>query len=112
MNMRPDLGLMLDAELDGARRAARGRGRSGTYGVEMNVTIKLLTTLKKFAPAETKGTIPMEFEAGATAKTAAAHFEIPEDFVGAVFIDGQRAELDTALADGMEVSFLAPIGGG
>lgn len=78
----------------------------------MNVTIKLHTTLKKFAPPETKGTIPMEFDAGATAKTAAEHFEIPQDFVGAVFIDGQRAELDTPLADGMEVNFLAPIGGG
>ncbi len=79
----------------------------------MNVTVKLHTTLKKFAPADAKNaSMSMDFEDGATAKTVADALKIPEDFVGAVFIDGQRQQLDTALVEGMEVNFLAPIGGG
>lgn len=79
----------------------------------MKVTIKLQTTLKKFAPEGTqRGEVPLELPEGSTAKDAAAALEIPEDFIGAVFIDGQRVELDTPLAEGKEVNLLAPIGGG
>jgi len=79
----------------------------------MNLTVKLHTTLKKFAPPDAEnGTIEMQLDPGATPRAIAAILSIPEDFVGAVFIDGQRADLDTALAEGMELNFLAPIGGG
>lgn len=79
----------------------------------MNVTVKLHTTLKKFAPeGTTGGVVPLTLEEGATATSAAKALEIPEDFVGAVFIDGQRVEADTELTEGTEVNFLAPIGGG
>ena len=79
----------------------------------MNVTIKLQTTLKKFAPEGTqRGEVPLDLPDGSTAKDAVAALKIPEDFVGAVFIDGQRVELETALVEGQEVNLLAPIGGG
>lgn len=79
----------------------------------MNVLIKLQTTLKKFAPEGTqRGEVPMELPAGSTAKAAADELKIPQDFIGAVFIDGKKVELDTPLSEGMEVNFLAPIGGG
>lgn len=79
----------------------------------MNVTVKLHTTLKKFAPEGTRGgVVPLELQDGATAKTAVEALEIPEDFVGAVFLGAQRSELDSPLTDGVEVNLLAPIGGG
>lgn len=79
----------------------------------MNVTVKLHTTLKKFAPEGTKGgVVPLTLEDGATAQSAAAALEIPEDFIGAVFIDGQRVPAETPVQEGTEINFLAPIGGG
>lgn len=79
----------------------------------MNVTVKLQTTLKKFAPEGTqRGEVPMELPDGSTAKAAAERLQIPDDFIGAVFIDGKKVGIETPLSEGMEVNFLAPIGGG
>lgn len=79
----------------------------------MKVTVKLHTTLKKYAPAGAEGgTAVLEVADGATVRSLAAQLGIPEGFVGAVFLGSQRAELDSTVAPGIEVNLLAPIGGG
>ena len=78
----------------------------------MTVKVKLHTTLKKFAPADSGGKVEMDVPEGATAQSLIERLEIPENFVGAVFVAGQRSELDLLLTEGMEVDIIAPMGGG
>lgn len=79
----------------------------------MTITVKLHTTLKKFAPEDWKGgTSEMEVPEGAVARTVVEALGIPENFVGAVFLGSQRGELDDALTQGCELNIIAPIGGG
>jgi len=79
----------------------------------MKVTVKLHTTLKKFAPPDSAGgKVPMTLADGATVRSVTEALGIPGEFVGAVFLGPARADLDAALSEGVEVNLLAPIGGG
>ena len=78
----------------------------------MKITVKLHTTLKKFAPEESRGVVELELPDGARAQDAIVALKIPENFVGAVFIAGQRVEASADLEEGIEVNLIAPIGGG
>lgn len=79
----------------------------------MTITVKLHTTLKKFAPGDWKGgASTMEVPDGAVPRTVVEALGIPEDFVGAVFLGSRRGELDEPLSEGCELNIIAPIGGG
>ena len=75
----------------------------------MTVTVKVHAALRKFAEG---GQAELKLDEGASARDAARALGIPEGHVGAVFVGSDRCELDTALTDGAELNFFAPLGGG
>jgi sulfur-carrier protein len=74
----------------------------------MHVRVRLYASLRGNHAAEEDIDAPQGAQAGSLLKT----LDIPESSVTLIFINGRHALPDAVLAEGDEVAFFPPIGGG
>jgi sulfur-carrier protein len=74
----------------------------------MNITVKLFATLRKGRFE----TATMEFPIGTTVNEIIHLFDIPENEITLVFINGRHRELTAIPVDGDTVALFPAVGGG
>jgi molybdopterin converting factor small subunit len=77
----------------------------------MNIQLKCFATLAEADTCDYRSSTPKTLPSGATVRQLLAQARIPDRDVKLIFVNGRKAELDTALRDGDQVG-LAPATGG
>jgi len=77
----------------------------------MDITLKCFATLAEADKCDYRSSMPKTIPEGATVRKLLMQTEIPERDVKLIFINGQKAALDTVLRNGDQVG-LAPATGG
>ena len=77
--------------------------------MKTQINLKLFATLQKFMPTSADN---YTIEAGATIQRLLDELEIPQGKAKLIFINGVKADLNTALNGGERVGIFPPVGGG
>ena len=77
--------------------------------MEKKIELELLATLKRYHPDPSDA---FEIEPGITIRQLASRLEIPEYEINLIFINGDKANLDSILTGGERVQLFPPLGGG
>jgi molybdopterin converting factor small subunit len=77
--------------------------------MKKKIELELLATLKRYHPEPCDA---LEIESGITIRQLASRLEIPEYEINLIFINGDKANLDSRLAGGERVQLFPPLGGG
>ena len=73
------------------------------------IELELLATLKRYLPGSHNA---FEIEPGITIRELVSRLKIPEYEVNLIFINGEKANLDSTLTGGERVGLIPPLGGG
>lgn len=77
----------------------------------MNINLKCFATLAEADKCDYKSSTPKTLAEGSTVRGLLPHAAIPEKDVKLIFVNGQRAALDTVLHDGDQVALAPAVGG-
>ena len=77
--------------------------------MDTHVTVRLFATLKKYSPPDA-GNYPIPI--GTTIRDLIDLLGITENEAKIIFVDGEKAKLDSGLRGGETVSIFPPVGGG
>jgi molybdopterin converting factor small subunit len=77
--------------------------------MKAQINLKLFATLQQFMPASADN---YTIEAGVTIQRLLEQLEIPQGKARLIFINGVKADLNTALNGGERVGIFPPVGGG
>ena len=77
--------------------------------MKTQINIKLFATLQQFMPASADN---YTIESGATIQHLLEQLEIPQGKAKLIFINGVKADFNTALNGGERVGIFPPVGGG
>jgi molybdopterin converting factor small subunit len=77
--------------------------------MKAQINIKLFASLQQFMPASADN---YTIEAGVTIQRLLEMLEIPQGKAKLIFINGVKADLNTALNGGERVGIFPPVGGG
>lgn len=77
--------------------------------MKAHIQIKLFASLQRFTPASADN---YAIEAGITIQNVLDQLDIPQEKAKLIFIDGIKADLNTALNGGERVGIFPPVGGG
>ena len=77
--------------------------------MKKQIELELLATLKRYLPGSLNA---FEIEPGITVGTLVSQLGIPEYEINLVFVNGEKANLDSVLTGGERVGLFPPLGGG
>jgi molybdopterin converting factor small subunit len=77
----------------------------------MNIGLKCFATLAEAGACDYKNSTSKTLPDGSTVRNLLSKEEIPEKDVKLIFVNGQRAALDTVLHDGDQVGLAPAVGG-
>ena len=77
--------------------------------MKKQIELELQATLKRYLPEPHNA---FEIEPGITIRELVSQLEIPEYEVNLIFINGEKANLDSILTGGERVGLFPPLGGG
>ena len=77
--------------------------------MKKKIELELLATLKRYQPESSNA---IEIEPGSTIRQLASRLKIPEYEINLIFINGDKANLDSILTGGERVQLFPPLGGG
>ena len=77
--------------------------------MKKKIQLELLATLKRYLPGSCNA---FEIESGTTIRELVSRLKIPEYEINLVFVNGEKANLDSVLTGGERVGLFPPLGGG
>lgn len=77
--------------------------------MKKQIELELRATLKRYRPSASK---VMEITPGCRIRDIVSQLGIPEYEVNLVFVNGEKANLDSPLSGGERVGLFPPLGGG
>jgi molybdopterin converting factor small subunit len=77
----------------------------------MNIGLKCFATLADADTCDYKNSTPKTLPDGSTIRNLLSKEAIPEKDVKLIFVNGQKASLDTVLKNGDQVGLSPPVGG-
>jgi molybdopterin converting factor small subunit len=77
----------------------------------MNIGLKCFATLADEDTCDYKNSTPKTLPDGSTIRNLLSKEAIPEKDVKLIFVNGQKASLDTVLKNGDQVGLSPPVGG-